>query len=204
MNDPYQVLGVSPGASEQEVKDAYRKLVRKYHPDNYQNNPLSELADEKMKEINEAYDAIRNANTGGSHTSSSTGTGGFNYQSYGGYTGGQFSDVRRMVTEGRISHAEEILNGVPTSMRDAEWHFLKGSVYYKRGWLEDAMNCFHRAVQMDPNNVEYRGVLNRMMNARSGNASQGRSSCSSCSTCDICTTLICLDCLCGNGFGCCC
>ena len=58
MRDPYEVLGVSPDAGDDEIKRAYRDLARKYHPDNYQNNPLSDLAEEKMKEINEAYDAI--------------------------------------------------------------------------------------------------------------------------------------------------
>ena len=57
MNDPYSVLGVSPDASDEEIKKAYRELARKYHPDNYQNNPLADLAEEKMKAINEAYDA---------------------------------------------------------------------------------------------------------------------------------------------------
>ena len=57
MNDPYSVLGVSPDASDEEIKRAYRELARKYHPDNYQNNPLADLAEEKMKAINEAYDA---------------------------------------------------------------------------------------------------------------------------------------------------
>lgn len=58
MNDPYSVLGVSPNASDEEIKKAYRELARKYHPDNYQNNPLADLAEEKMKEINEAYETI--------------------------------------------------------------------------------------------------------------------------------------------------
>lgn len=58
MQDPYKVLGVSPSATDEEVKDAYRKLAKKYHPDQYADSPLKDLADEKMKEINEAYDAI--------------------------------------------------------------------------------------------------------------------------------------------------
>ena len=60
MNDPYKVLNVSPSASDEEVKKAYRDLARKYHPDNYHDNPLADLAQEKMKEINEAYEEIQN------------------------------------------------------------------------------------------------------------------------------------------------
>ena len=64
MTDPYQVLNVSPDASDEEVKKAYRELARKYHPDNYHDNPLADLAQEKMKEINAAYDAIQRQRTG--------------------------------------------------------------------------------------------------------------------------------------------
>ena len=61
MRDPYDVLGVSKNATDEEIKNAYRELARKYHPDNYTDNPLSDLAGEKMKEINEAYDSIMNS-----------------------------------------------------------------------------------------------------------------------------------------------
>ena len=74
MTDPYTVLGVKPDASDEEVKRAYRELARKYHPDNYQNNPLADLAEEKMKEINEAYDQITKQRAGGG---SSGGYGGY-------------------------------------------------------------------------------------------------------------------------------
>ena len=86
MTDPYQVLGVKPDASDDEVKRAYRELARKYHPDNYQNNPLADLAEEKMKEINEAYDAITRMRGGGS-------SGG--YQSQGAYRGGYQGGYQR-------------------------------------------------------------------------------------------------------------
>ena len=56
--NPYEVLGVSPSASNDEVKRAYREMSRKYHPDSYVDNPLSGLAEEKFKEIQEAYDQI--------------------------------------------------------------------------------------------------------------------------------------------------
>ena len=74
MSDPYKVLGVSPNATDDEIKTAYRELAKKYHPDNYAESPLADLASEKMKEINEAYDTIMNdrkarANNGRAATS---------------------------------------------------------------------------------------------------------------------------------------
>lgn len=65
MSDPYKVLGVSPTATDEEIKKAYRALARKYHPDNYANNPLADLVQEKMKEINEAYDEIQKLRASG-------------------------------------------------------------------------------------------------------------------------------------------
>ena len=58
MNNPYEVLGVSENASDEEIKAAYRKLAKKYHPDNYADSPLADVAEQKMKEINEAFDTI--------------------------------------------------------------------------------------------------------------------------------------------------
>ena len=89
MRDPYEVLGVDPSASDDEVKKAYRELARKYHQDNYQNNPLADLAEEKMKEVNEAYSILIKHK--GSYQSGSYGsTGG--YGSGGGYgsSGGSY------------------------------------------------------------------------------------------------------------------
>ena len=57
--NPYEILGVRPGASEEEIKKAYREMVKKYHPDKYKNNPLEDLAKEKMQEINQAYESLQ-------------------------------------------------------------------------------------------------------------------------------------------------
>ena len=112
MSDPYSVLGVSPNASDEEIKKAYRELARKYHPDNYQNNPLADLAEEKMKEVNEAYDAINKMRSSGSHSGGGS-YGGSAYQQSGGYgygyqqrqsssSGALYSRVRQAINAGNI------------------------------------------------------------------------------------------------------
>ena len=140
MTDPYKVLGVSPNASDDEIKTAYRQLAKKYHPDNYVNNPLSDLAEEKMREINEAYDTIMNDRKARANN------GGYQQNGYGGYQGGyqsgasygrstEYSDVRNLLMNGRIADAEQILDGVPAGRRGGEWYFLKGTACIKKdGW----------------------------------------------------------------------
>lgn len=184
MNDPYKVLGISPDATDDQVKAAYREMARKYHPDNYANNPLSDLAQEKMQEINDAYDTIVRSRKNGGSAGGRTG-------------GGRYSDIRRLITEGRVEDADTLLNGTPAIARDAEWHFLKGSVLYKKGWLEDAYSHFSTACRMDPTNAEYRAAFNQMSRQRqTGTYTTGSSSSSGCSGCDMCTGLLCADCCC--------
>lgn len=197
MSDPYKILGVSPNASDNEIKAAYRELAKKYHPDNYANSPLADLADEKMKEINEAYDQITNERK---HSKSGSSQGyGYGY----GFSGSEYIDVRNLILAGRIADAEQLLDGVPPERRNAEWYFLKGTVLYKRGWLDEAYNDFFRASQMDPGNSEYRAALNQVVNQRNGmyggyNPAGGQMD--GCSGCDICSSLCVAD-LCCNCFG---
>ena len=185
MNDPYSVLGISPNATDEEVKKAYRELARKYHPDNYADNPLSDLAHEKMQEINDAYDAIIKGRKSGDSYSGS------------GYSG-SFTDIRNLIQNGRLEDAQQLLDGVPGSSRNAEWYFLNGSVLYRRGWFEGAYSSFSTACRMDPNNAEYREAFNRMQrqNVRYGNPYASSSNMGGCSTCDICNTLCLADCSC--------
>ena len=204
MTDPYKILGVSPSATDEEIKDAYRKLAKKYHPDQYGDSPLSELAGEKMKEINEAYDTIvsqrknRGANNNGyGYNNYNTYNAGYNAGYAGGSSASGFNDVRRFIMAGRIADAEQILNGVPVESRNAEWYFLKGTVLYRRGWLEEAKEHFTRACQMDPGNPEYQAALNQAMNQRSGyNPNMNMNNAGGCNACDICNGLICADCCC--------
>ncbi len=189
MNNPYDVLGISPNATDDEVKAAYREQARKYHPDNYTDNPLSDLAQEKMQEINEAYDTIVRERKQKRGSGSSAGPAG---QSAG---PSRYPDIREMLRGGRVLDAEMLLDGIPAGSRDAEWYFLKGSVLYRKGWLEDAYSHFSRACQMDPNNREYRDHLNQMEAQRRGGMYR-RQSGGGCSGCDVCSSLICADCCC--------
>lgn len=202
MTNPYEVLGVDKNATEEEIKAAYKELARKYHPDNYVDNPLSDLAEEKMKEINEAYDTIiakkRSKNSGGyaNHQYSETGV---------------YADVRRFINQNRLEEAQEILDGVGISERNAEWYFLNGSVLYRRGWYDDAYTSFSTACRMDPTNTEYRDTLNRISMQRRGQFTGGYNTggynSGGCSTCDLCMGLWCADtcceCMGGNICDCC-
>lgn len=198
MSDPYKILGISPTATDDEVKSAYRTLAKKYHPDNYAGSPVADLADEKMKEINQAYDTImaqRRGHTAGSAQQPSGGYTGYSYAN----SRSSFSDVRNLIMTGRIADAEQILNGVPVEGRDAEWHFLKGTVLYKRGWMEEAYNHFAKACDMDPSNPEYSAAYNQIKNQRTGaygGYNPGAPRQGGCSGCDVCSGLLCADCCC--------
>lgn len=188
--DPYEVLGVSPSATDDEVKSAYRALARKYHPDNYANNPLSDLAEEKMQEINDAYDAIVRMRKGGGQS------GGNRQGGYGGYSANsRHGDIRQMIHQNRIHDAEVLLDGIPSHARDAEWFFLKGSVLYKKGWLEEAYTHFETACRMQPANMEYRQAYNQVSAYRQTGGYRTRGG-QGADACDICTTLYCADCCC--------
>lgn len=110
MTDPYIVLGVKPDASDEEIKRAYRELARKYHPDNYQNNPLADLAEEKMKEINEAYDTITKMRSGGGASGGYQSQGAYRGSYQGGYqqqyssasSGSLYNQVRQAINMGDI------------------------------------------------------------------------------------------------------
>ncbi|MCL2365677.1 MAG: J domain-containing protein [Oscillospiraceae bacterium] len=194
MTDPYKILGVSPSATDDEVKKAYRDLVRKYHPDNYHDNPLSDLAQEKMKEVNEAYDAVTKMREGG---------GGGNYRPGGGNSGtssgsAEGQKVRVAINSGDLQYAEQLLSHFP--VRNAEWNFLMGSLYYRKGWLDDALNYFRTASNMEPGNSEYRQALAFMSQGGHAYRSYGHGhqpvAGQGCDACDCCTAMLCMNMCC--------
>ena len=181
--DPYKVLGVDRTASDDEIKKAYRELARKYHPDNYANTPLAELAGEKMKEINEAYEEIQKMRKNASESSG------------GGQSGnrsGNFRDIRECISVQNFYEADIRLNSVPAAERNAEWHYLKGVVFSARGWYFEASKYFDTASRMDPYNEEYRTAAENIRNHLS--TTNGRRDDDA--VCRLCGGLLCADCCC--------
>lgn len=209
--DPYKVLGVSPNDSDDKIKQAYRELARKYHPDKYANNPLSDLAQEKMKEINEAYDMITkeraSGSSGGGYQNTrgygSYGSGGYGSRGYSrsssGYSTGssEYAEIRMLISMGRLDEAYRALDGM--TQRSAEWYYLMGHIYHRRGMYDIARENYLRAYQMEPANPEYKSAVDSMNNAggmfRTAGGAPGQP-CGNCSICDVCAGLMCLDCMC--------
>ncbi|QIB25913.1 J domain-containing protein [Caloranaerobacter azorensis] len=202
MKNPYKVLGLEEGASEEEIKRAYKKLVRKYHPDQYVNNPLADLAEEKLKEINEAYNILMNKGN-----RNNSGSNDWNYYRHESNGYNEFEEVRRLIDMGRLKDAYDILES--STNRGAEWYFLKGVILLRKGWYEQGYQHVRKAVNLDPNNIEYRNVLNNISYRNDTYRDIGRNMGygDDTSLCRICECLICTDCCCecmGGDFISCC
>ena len=197
MTNPYKVLGVNEGATNEEIRAAYLSLVKKYHPDKYTDPYMKQLANEKLKEINEAYDQLtknpgKTASSG--YSGAAYGAGGHG-GSYSGPEADRFVRARSLINAGNLDGAKTILDSIQT--RNAEWYYLYGIIYLRQGWYDKAREFLGRAYRMEPGNAEYAQAYNTLR--YTGNPySRPRQSTSygNCSACDICSGLMCADCCC--------
>ena len=169
IDDPYKILGVSPDASDEEIKKAYRALAKKYHPDR---NPGDEEAAKKMQQVNAAYEQIKNPEK----AQPSGGYGGysqydpFGFGGYSGYRQSSYSDsdsddnyqkaAYNYIRFGRYQEALNALNN--SSDRNARWYYLSALANNGLGNQVTALEHIRRAVSMEPDNQEYIHALNQI------------------------------------------
>ena len=169
MLDPYSVLGVPRSATDDEIKKAYRRLSRKYHPDANINNPNKDQAEEKFKQVQQAYEQIMKEREYG-YDSAENSYGGFG--GFGGYGGGQRSstyqdeeELRRQAAANYVQsgHYQEALNVLSSlSQRNGQWYYLSAMANMGMGNNVNALNHIREAVRLEPDNMQYRMVLQRM------------------------------------------
>ena len=197
--NPYDVLGVPQNASDDEIKKAYRELTRKYHPDANVNNPLADLAEEKFKEVQEAYDEImKERASGGSSSGYSYGGGSYN-NTYNGPQDAEMQAVFNYINSRNYREALNLLDRMPN--RNAMWYYASGFANAGIGNNVLAREHAAQAVNMEPNNVQYRQLLNQLdwnsrryqSNPYGGGYGAGGQSCG---TGNMCCDLWCADTLC--------
>ena len=222
MRDPYEVLGVSRDADDDEIKKAYRKLSRMYHPDANINNPNKAEAEEKFKEVQEAYDLImkhREQGTGwDSYSYGQSGYGSAYGGAYGGAYGSQgasqgyqsqeahlYQAAANYINAGRYAEALNVLESI--TERSAQWYYLCAVSCSAMGRNVQALEYARTAAAMEPDNIQYRLLLSRLENAGQWYVQKGNSyGMPTMDFGDACWKLICLNvvcnCLCPGSFCC--
>ena len=207
IDDPYQVLGVSPDASDEEIKQAYRRLAKKYHPDL---NPGDENAARQMQRVNAAYEQIKNPEK----ANPSQRSGGYGYDPFGGYrqqsysqpSGDQYQRAAyQYIRFGRYQEALNILSNA--TERNARWYYLSALANDGLGNQVTALEHIRRAVSMEPDNLDYLRTLEQIQQGGAAYRRQAGNYRGFSSRSDPCTNLLlcwlCNLCCCGGPGPCC-
>jgi len=204
MNNPYKVLGVNENATQEEIRAAYLQLVKKYHPDRYTDPDLKAVANEKLVEINEAYEFLTKKSSGSANRGPGSGQGyGGGYSgagsAYAGPNATEFARARAFLGQNNLQAAKAVLDNI--SIRNAEWYYLYGIIYLRQGWFDKAREYLTIAYQQEPGNAEYASAYNTIRHTGNPYARQAGAYQSNCSPCDICASAMCFS---SFGVPCCC
>ncbi len=162
MTDPYQVLGVSRNASDEEIKKAYRSLSRRYHPDANVNNPNKAQAEEKFKQVQQAYDQImKEKQQGSSYGYGGAEYGGFNGYGYSGQSSYREESSKLQAAANYIQNryyreALNVLNDIPFAERQGRWYYYSAVANRGMGNTATALEHIRQAVALEPSNIQYR------------------------------------------------
>lgn len=224
MTDPYQVLGVSRSASDEEIKKAYRTLSRKYHPDANVNNPNKAQAEERFKQVQQAYDQImkeKQQGTSGSYGYGSSsyrgfGSGGYGENPFGGFQGRYYSGNRsgsagsdsprlqaaaNYIRNRCYSEALHVLNDIPFGERQGRWYYYSAMANAGAGNTATAIEHIQHAVALEPSNMEYRQFQQHLSYGGTWYTNMGSNYDRPYSNySNFCMSLLCMQLLCG----CCC
>ena len=171
MTDPYEVLGLKRGASDEEIKKAYRNLSRRYHPDANINNPNAAQAEEKFKQVQAAYDQImKEMEQGYSGYGSTNGYGGYGYGGAGYGSGGttgstdeytmHLNAAMNYIRAGRYNEALNVLSGM--EQKNAQWYYLSAIANNGLGNNVVALEHAKQAAAMEPGRMEYQALVSRL------------------------------------------
>lgn len=214
MTDPYAVLGVDRSASDEQVREAYKRLAVKYSSEDYTGSPLGDLAEKEMADLDAAFDQIMSQRRVGDARAKIDTSGGYDTShtqaSYTSTDSGQYRDIREYLRRGDVTTAEQRLLAIDADVRGAEWNYLMGNVCRAKGWLDEARRYYTNASAMAPDNHEYRAAYDQLEQARATGQGSYRpfgttprdSGCSddlaSCCSC-LCCMSLCNNCCCGGG-----
>lgn len=169
MIDPYQILGVSPNVSDDEIKRAYRNLSRKYHPDANINNPNKAEAEEKFKQVQQAYDQIMKHRQSGYDFHRNGADRNSDFGGFGGFGGDFYSNARYEQQESTrlqaavnyiqnrcYKEALNVLNDIPFSERQGNWYYYSAVAQLGLGNTATSLEYIRKALELEPSNIRYR------------------------------------------------